>query len=291
MADDDSENDEDCHHQKKDSYDEGCESAHHHQVKHYFGCLKASEQYGYFMQLDLKEQGRLLTEMRRFARLRRSFEKQEVGTTAEVLLSNVKTSLGEWRKHLPPKVRDAVIANSLIKEPDLPGLPSAEDIEKEVEDLNKKPENDPDLKANIVFYKRSKANTHYVEHTEPRIPDKFPHQKVSVKSLLYEKNEETNPLMMDCGKDILRYVHLPANNMRWLEESQSFPARPVCQLTIRNRKRSHATTKKNDQILIILSRSQARMKDHPEQPCSFTHNSGEIYSMEAAKTCLFIQDI
>jgi hypothetical protein len=206
--------DEDCNHHKKGLYDEGCGSGHHHEVKHYFGCLRASERSEYFKTLDAKQQDRLRTEIRRFARLRRFFQEQEPEKTASVLLKDLETSLEEWRslQSFPDK--------PLVTEPDI--APAAEVVKKDVEELHKSPENDPDLKANLIFYKGSRSHMHYEAYSHPNFPDTFPHQKISVKSLLFEKDKKTNPLMMNCEKDMIRYIHLPANNMRWVEESLRF---------------------------------------------------------------------
>jgi hypothetical protein len=46
---------------------------------------------------------------------------------------------------------------------------------------------------------------------------KFPHQKMSIRQLLYNKIE--TPLTRTENKDLLRYFHLPANNMAWVEVS------------------------------------------------------------------------
>jgi hypothetical protein len=36
---------------------------------------------------------------------------------------------------------------------------------------------------------------------------------------------EINPLMQPCGDDIIRYFHLPANNMIWVEVSMKVHVR------------------------------------------------------------------
>ncbi|RYP79936.1 hypothetical protein DL769_002695 [Monosporascus sp. CRB-8-3] len=52
----------------------------------------------------------------------------------------------------------------------------------------------------------------------PGVDGAFPNQKVFVQTLL-TKDEGTNPLMWNLGDDTIRYVHLPANNMAWVEEA------------------------------------------------------------------------
>jgi hypothetical protein len=48
-------------------------------------------------------------------------------------------------------------------------------------------------------------------------PDKFPHQRISIEDLLYNKDALKNPLMRKCEDNEFRYFHLPANNMEWVE--------------------------------------------------------------------------
>ncbi|KAG9235378.1 hypothetical protein BJ875DRAFT_374401 [Amylocarpus encephaloides] len=47
----------------------------------------------------------------------------------------------------------------------------------------------------------------------------FPHQKISIRQLLYNKTK--TPLTRMEDKDQLRYFHLPANNMAWVEQAMS----------------------------------------------------------------------
>jgi hypothetical protein len=49
----------------------------------------------------------------------------------------------------------------------------------------------------------------------PLIHGKFPHQKISMQQLLY--NKAGTPLKRDAESKQLRYFHLPANSMKWVE--------------------------------------------------------------------------
>lgn len=53
---------------------------------------------------------------------------------------------------------------------------------------------------------------------DPLCYGEFPHQKMSIRQLLYNKTE--TPLIRKENKDELRYFHLPANNMAWVEVSR-----------------------------------------------------------------------
>jgi hypothetical protein len=56
----------------------------------------------------------------------------------------------------------------------------------------------------------------------PRCYGEFPHQKLSIRQLLY--NRIDTPLIRMENKDQLRYFHLPANNMAWVEVSHTTAA-------------------------------------------------------------------
>lgn len=47
----------------------------------------------------------------------------------------------------------------------------------------------------------------------------FPHQKISIQQLLY--NKEGTPLKRTTKKNQFRYFHLPANSMKWVEDAMS----------------------------------------------------------------------
>lgn len=51
----------------------------------------------------------------------------------------------------------------------------------------------------------------------PGLPKSFPRQKVVMADLLSE-DETKNPIMQATEPDVIRYFHLPANNMAWVEE-------------------------------------------------------------------------
>jgi len=71
---------------------------------------------------------------------------------------------------------------------------------------------DWDVKAAMIYFKDSRP------YDVPDVDNCFPNQKISIKDLLAD-NEESNPLMQPCEDDMIRYFHLPANNMIWVEVS------------------------------------------------------------------------
>ncbi|RDA89807.1 hypothetical protein CP533_0874 [Ophiocordyceps camponoti-saundersi (nom. inval.)] len=52
-------------------------------------------------------------------------------------------------------------------------------------------------------------------HDNPLCYGQFPHQKIEIQKLLY--NKEKTPLKRVKNKKMLQYFHLPANNMAWIE--------------------------------------------------------------------------
>lgn len=74
----------------------------------------------------------------------------------------------------------------------------------------------------------------------------FPHQKISIRKLLYNKSD--TPLTRTDNKNELRYFHLPANNMAWVEASGLNAIALEASDTIYNRKPSRNTMTKRSCI-------------------------------------------
>lgn len=68
----------------------------------------------------------------------------------------------------------------------------------------------------------------------------FPHQKMSIEKLLYNKAE--SPLKRSDDKSRLRYFHLPANNMEWVEVGLFMDLLRIIEEITRSRLRLHVTT-------------------------------------------------
>lgn len=69
-----------------------------------------------------------------------------------------------------------------------------------------------DLNANIIYFK----NKEPYDHPNFIGSGSFPNQKVPLE-LLLKDDKARNPLMWDCEEDMIRYFHVPANNMAWIE--------------------------------------------------------------------------
>jgi hypothetical protein len=94
----------------------------------------------------------------------------------------------------------------------------------EVTTENSSPAGDDPKKPNygyngwLIVWDQEKGG---VDSDHPLINGKFPHQKISIQQLLY--NKENTPLKRTSNKKQLRYFHLPANSMKWVEVSPMLP--------------------------------------------------------------------
>jgi len=66
----------------------------------------------------------------------------------------------------------------------------------------------------IIAFKKGQGG---VTMDHPLCHGKFPHQKIAVQKLLYDK--EHTPLRRSPDRTQLRYFHLQANNMKWVEDA------------------------------------------------------------------------
>ena len=107
-----------------------------------------------------------------------------------------------WKTDEFAAARDAMLPDAYM--PDLDSGPdnSEDDPQK------------PDYGYNgwIAVWEEDKG---WVSIDHPLVHGSFPHQKISIQQFLY--NKEGTPLKRSSRKDQLRYFHLPANNMKWVE--------------------------------------------------------------------------
>jgi len=164
---------------------------------HYFGCLKAVEHESYFASLPQKSKRRIVEEKLRIRQLRTHFEARPKTETG-VVLKKFKNSLSDWRKL------------NLRRDP---GPERSQPL-----DVFPDGSVNHDIKASIIYFKNSRP------FDMPGVDNTFPNQKISIHDLLCDEGE-INPLMQPCGDDIIRYFHLPANNMIWVEVSMKVHVR------------------------------------------------------------------
>jgi hypothetical protein len=159
--------------------------------RHYFGCLRVSARQHFYNRLPEKSQRRICRKARRIARLRTELECQPK-TNAGALLKDFKESISDWR---------GVNGWVSVEKNGTPILPNDPDSSA-----------DSEIKASMIFFKNSRP------YDIPGVDNKFPNQKISIKKLLADE-PYANPLMQPCDDNMIRYFHLPANNMIWVEVS------------------------------------------------------------------------
>jgi len=160
---------------------------------HYFGCLKRANRKKFYDSLNAHQKLRIREEHRRIRAHRALFEKRDDG-----LVRLLTTNLSMLRQ-----------SNDFKKL--LHQGPAEDIIEQGPESSTPSPPNRYGLNANMILFKDSK------KYTDKDYPDEFPNQKIPLDELLYEEDKARNPLMKECPKNMIRYFHLPANNMSWVE--------------------------------------------------------------------------
>ena len=211
---------------------------------HYFGCLKASQRDEYFTRLPQPSQRKIVEERRRITTLR-AFVEAHPNSHAGAIFKDFKHGAKVWYHH---------------------------DRNLEVEEEKHSPRNvgphtflDEEINARVIFFNNGRP------HTIPKLDDRFPCQKVSIKQLLADDPVE-NPLMQPCESGTLRYFHLPANNMVWVEVTpQRFSITQT--LMIENRKLSHVIIMSKGPMTRIVFRIQTSNKGLNTR-CSFGRSRG-----------------
>ena len=174
---------------------------------HFFGCLRFSQRDDFLQSLPETDKLRLRisAELARIAHLRKIFEKEGLRTETGKLLQSFKTTLFQRL----PRRRSYSHLDMQENEPNSQSSkPNPKSLEDEVV-LG-------DLRANVIYFKKKPGGKHPGPYDHPALDDTFPHQRVPL-SLLLEDNPKENPLMWKCEDDMIRYFHIPANNMSWVE--------------------------------------------------------------------------
>ncbi|KAH8883113.1 hypothetical protein GQ53DRAFT_883648 [Thozetella sp. PMI_491] len=168
---------------------------------HYNACLRDTDRRRFFEKLPPEAQQRILRQKDNVDQLRHRLETSQQGYTAAAHLRGFKLALAQWRTaaNRPPKAySNSPLSDSTRYSPHTLRSSLETDVEQ-------------DIKAPVVYLKNS------LPFDAPQLPNKFPHQKVPLGDLLSD-DEAKNPLMQPCEAGVVRYFHLPANNMAWVEE-------------------------------------------------------------------------
>lgn len=170
---------------------------------HYNGCLRESRRRKFFESLPPDAQARILRDNEKVAELRHRLETAQCDSTAAARLRTFKQAMAQW--HAATGRPYAAYGPNGSFDPDsrrpsgMAGYTGSEDL---VNDF---------IKAPVFYFKGGRPMQ------VPGVPGSFPSQKVTMATLLSE-DETRNPIMQPCDDDVVRYFHLPANNMIWVEE-------------------------------------------------------------------------
>ncbi|KAI1390408.1 uncharacterized protein F4822DRAFT_401845 [Hypoxylon trugodes] len=156
---------------------------------HYSGCLRVTEREHYLDTLPAHSQQYILGEIGRTEKLRAKLHTHPGSNNAHRL----RRFIGEYRKY---KKRNPFPT----RESGVDGSTGSQNLSA-----------DSLAQAPVIFFKDGKSCS------IPGRDNHFPRQKFPVEELLTE-NAATNPLMQH-DEEAIRYFHLPANNMGWVEEA------------------------------------------------------------------------
>ncbi|KAH9209026.1 hypothetical protein DL95DRAFT_467167 [Leptodontidium sp. 2 PMI_412] len=179
---------------------------------HYFGCLKFSDREDFLAALPNGDQLkiRILAEQTQILRLRQIFEEQGRRTGVGKLFREFQQAIADRFPRPIGHLGSGPVAQQLIHEQFDYVQPHYSPLENEAISN--------DLKANVICLKKGSTDSEFIPHEDPRILGEFPNQRVPL-SLLLENNPNDNPLMWKCEETMIKYFHLPANNMSWVEEA------------------------------------------------------------------------
>jgi hypothetical protein len=233
-------------------------------ILHYFGCLKFSERAQFLDSLrdtDVVLRTRILEEENRIAKLRKLFEGEGVDTATGKLLKSFKSTLSQR-------------SNGGRSHPHSGPESNREDRSTLGEDMLLN-----DTNANAIYFKRDQQGEHPGPYSDPRLGNgKFPDQKVPLSCLL-SKDKKKNPLMWKCEDGMIRYFHIPANNMSWIEVGPIHAHGVSFSDEFQFRKPWHGTTTRTNPTFMVPIAGRRRAPRNQRLECFFVHNTGEAFSM------------
>ena len=188
---------------------------------HYFGCLRGDgkldenkflpperklkesegkvlrrvyQRQAFFDSLPLHKQQRIEEEERRIRDLRAVFENDDEN---KGLVKRFQNSLNAWLRRPTATTERGRLPDEKL--------------------LSKK--NGFGLSAYMMLFEDKGGDTTsgYTGVKDEAFHENFPNQKIPLKDLLYNVDVNTNPLMKPCKDGMIRYFHLPGNNMECVE--------------------------------------------------------------------------
>ncbi|KAK4154111.1 hypothetical protein C8A00DRAFT_43091 [Chaetomidium leptoderma] len=175
-------------------------------VVHFNGYLLAAKQTRFYESLVPESQQRITCINGKTRGLRHRLETTDHDSTAGARLGDFKQAMAQWcavtgRSPSPYTGPAKVGSGSSRSQP--PGTPSFGGANEPV---------DSHIKASVIYFRDGTPMDVF------GLPKTFPRQKVPVETLLTE-DQTRNPIMQPAEDNVVRYFHLPANNMVWVEES------------------------------------------------------------------------
>jgi hypothetical protein len=172
---------------------------------HFNGCLRVSKRRKFFESLPLESQSRIIRDNERIAELRHRLETSEFDSAAASRLRAFKLAMANWcvTTGRPHAAHVSAPGHDSMPDSRRPsGLPSYTSSSHDVNEH---------IKAPVVYFKNG------IPTDAPGLPNHFPTQHVTMADLL-SQDATRNPILQPSSSDTIRYFHLPANNMIWVEE-------------------------------------------------------------------------
>ncbi|KAK4446027.1 hypothetical protein QBC34DRAFT_470608 [Podospora aff. communis PSN243] len=172
---------------------------------HFNGCLRVSKRRKFFESLPLESQSRIIRDNERIVELRHRLETPEFDSTAASRLRDFKLAMANWSVTTgrPHASHASTPGHDSLPDSRRPsGLPSYSPSSHDVNEH---------IKAPVVYFKDG------IPTDAPGLPNHFPTQHVTMADLL-SQDPTRNPILQPSSSDTIRYFHLPANNMIWVEE-------------------------------------------------------------------------
>ncbi|KAH8679093.1 hypothetical protein BGZ60DRAFT_402512 [Tricladium varicosporioides] len=232
-------------------------------VTHFMGCVRSSDKASFRQNPNLghfypKLEQRIRDEEARIQEVREILEIQEINSDKEKIFAKFRVTLETWveeNTNLPTRKFPA---------PKLPNTNSEILKEREEAFLLQ------DLKVNAVYFRKTGngENSYPAPYDHPDLlPEKFPDQKIPLDQFL-QNDSEHNPLMWKCNEDMIRYFHIPANNMEWEAISRYYnEGKPDLGIPYRKQLQGEQKSKTS----MLLSRQYWRGLQHGGRPDLPTH--------------------
>ncbi|KAK4143414.1 uncharacterized protein C8A04DRAFT_37425 [Dichotomopilus funicola] len=170
---------------------------------HFNGCLSAAKRDVFFANLPPEKQEMITRANEQTAEFRSRLETTDRHSTAGTRLQEFKRAMGQWTslngRPNAQYTKSPRPGYSRSQTPKMPGFVSG------------RPVIDHQIKAPVVYFRDG------LPQDAADLDNHFPDQGFTVADLIAD-DPNLNPIMQPVDQDVIRYFHLPANNMSWVEE-------------------------------------------------------------------------